>query len=89
MAYKVQTQLNTNKTGPVFTQPIILNFNFSGCSDLEGFHSVEHAIFTNVSGAKCDSGIWDSVQEGPDAGEQERKYQVGRPLVSKVLLTVF
>ena len=31
---------------------------------------MEHAVFTNVSGAKCDSGIWDSVQEGPDAGEQ-------------------
>ena len=52
----------------IFTQPI---FSFlPGCSDLNGFHSLEAAIFTNVSGAKCDSGIWDSLQDGPDAGEQ-------------------
>ena len=39
-------------------------------------------IFTNVSGAKCDAGLWGSVKEGPDAGEQESRQEPFLNLIS-------
>lgn len=41
-----------------------LDLDLAGCDDLRGFPSVDHAIFTNVSGPACDSGLWDGTVDG-------------------------
>jgi hypothetical protein len=46
------------------SQPSVSYILTEGCSDLRGFPSVDHAIFTNVSGRRCDSGVWDTSSKG-------------------------
>jgi len=53
------------------------NDRLQGCSDLSGFPSVDAAIFTNVSGPACDSGIWgDRSKESTDVDGRGERNQV-------------
>lgn len=42
----------------------IFHSNSKGCNDLKGIPSVDHAIFTRITGPACDSGLWDSGEDG-------------------------
>ena len=63
MLFSPNSLLNNTILHPHPYKNTILNF-IPGCSDLSGFHAVDHAVFANVSGANCDAGIWDGTADG-------------------------
>ena len=58
-----------------------------GCSDLSGFPTVDHAIFANASGPRCDAGVWDGTADGRNQVSEESDQELQQQ--QRPLLQVF